>query len=196
MTAACVVLAAGASRRFGSEKLLHAIGGQMLLERALRACAAFPTIAVCSSTVALYAIAEHVTIVVNDSPDLGMSYSLQLANALIDPNDTIAVLPADLAHIEPPHVAAIVAASDGFDVAYPARTDRTPGHPVVFSPRARSYIAELEPGDTIRELRDRDGLTRRIVLVDDAWPYEDIDVPADLSRPSATLRPRSERRSG
>lgn len=185
MTAACVVLAAGASRRFGSEKLLHAIGGVMLLERALRACAAFPTVAVCSPVVAGYANAERGTIVVNDRPDLGMSYSLQLANGQVGPNDTIAILPADLALIEPHHVMAIVAASEGFDVTYPQRSDGTPGHPVVFSPRARSYIAELEPGDTIRKLRDRQGLTRHIVLVEDAWPYADVDVPGDVRDPSA-----------
>ena len=114
-----------------------------------------------------------------------MSHSLQLADTRIDPGDAIAVLPADLGLIEPQHVAAVIAAASGFDVTYPRREDGTPGHPVMLSARAREGISSLEPGDTIKRLRDRPGLTRRILAIEQVWPYLDVDRASDLERIAA-----------
>jgi molybdenum cofactor cytidylyltransferase len=178
----CVILAAGTSSRFGDDKLFHRVGGEALLARAIRACGAFATVVVAGTHTIAKLDSSRVELVPNERPELGMAYSLQRANERIEASHAIAVLPADLALIEPEHVAWVVAASHEADVTHPLRHDGTPGHPVVFSARARSGIATLPPGDTIKQLRDRADLTRIVIAVDDAWPYLDIDLPADVER--------------
>jgi molybdenum cofactor cytidylyltransferase len=178
----CVILAAGTSSRFGDDKLFHRIDGEALLARAIRACGAFATVVVAGTQTIAKLDPSRVELVPNERPELGMAYSLQRANERIEASHAIAVLPADLALIEPEHVAWVVAASHDADVTHPLRKDGTPGHPVVFSARARTRIAALPPGDTIKQLRNRAGLTRLVLAVNDAWPYLDIDQPGDLER--------------
>ncbi|HTU70224.1 MAG TPA: NTP transferase domain-containing protein [Candidatus Baltobacteraceae bacterium] len=176
-----VVLAAGRSRRFGSDKLLHGLpGGETLLERAVRAGGAFDSVLVCSPAIAARARALHPHTIVNRHPERGMSYSLRLANAAIAPESAIAVLPADLLLIGPHDVACVAASIDGADVAFPVRSDGTPGHPVVFAAGARPLIEQLCDGEPIACVRDRAGLTRRLVAIEEPWPYRDVDTPADI----------------
>ena len=179
-TVTIVVLAAGRSSRFGSNKLLEDIGGDTLLARALRACGTYAAVVVASTEIAAHGTLASKTVVVNDAPERGMAHSLKLANGRIDPDRTIVVLPADLLHVRADDVAGVVEQSSRFDVTFPVRADGTPGHPVVFSSRARAYIDELPDGDTIRQLRDRAGLQRRVIEVEEDWPYRDIDTRSDL----------------
>lgn len=181
MEITCVILAAGLSRRFGSNKLLErTAGGTTLLERALNACEGFPVVAVTLPETAAALRDTRARTILNHHPDLGMSHSLKLANELVDPSHAIAVLPADLACITPGDVRTVTAALGSNDVVYPVGTSGAPGHPVVFSPRARLGIAQLHDGDTIRELRDRDDLRRHALLVRSDGPFVDVDTPADM----------------
>ncbi len=181
MAITCVLLAAGLSRRFGSNKLTHPQpDGDTLLARALRACGDRPIVAVCLPETAAALVDTRARVIVNHDPDRGMAHSLALADAAIDPHETLAVLPADLACVEPADIDAIVAALGDADVAFPRRDDGTPGHPVLFSPLARRGIAGLPDGDTIRELRDRTDLRQAIVGRENAGPFVDVDTPADL----------------
>lgn len=175
-----VVLAAGRSSRFGSNKLLCDIGGETLLDRTLRACGSYPVIVIASPELADRVATAGKPFVVNDAPERGMAHSLRLANALVDAASSIAVLPADLLHVTAAGVTSILECSRDVDVTMPMRADGTPGHPVVFSAAARRYIDELPDGDTIRRMRDRPELTRRIVSIEDEWPYHDVDTPSDL----------------
>lgn len=176
-----VVLAAGESKRFGSQKLLHALPqGDTLLARAIRARGAYEALVVTSSALAELAKTLGARVVTNDEPERGMAHSLRLANAAVDPAHDLAVLPADLLLIEAGHLEQIVVAASGSDVTYPSRQDNTPGHPVVFSPRARAYIEELRDNEPIARIRDREDLTRRVVAIEEAWPYRDVDRPSDL----------------
>ncbi len=181
MQTTCVILAAGASQRFAGNKLTYPLAdGDTLLDRAVRACTAFPTVVVCSSVLVNRLNSKSITVVLNDEAALGMAYSLQLANRLIEGDRAIAIVVADLLLIESKHVEAIIANAHDADVTFPQRKDGTPGHPVVFSPRARPEIDMLPPGDSLRQLRDSSKLTRRIVPVEEAWPYRDVDRLADL----------------
>jgi molybdenum cofactor cytidylyltransferase len=176
-----VVLAAGTSSRFGSNKLLHHIDShETLFDRAIAACGSYPTLVVASSNVASIAESRGLSYIINEEPDRGMSYSLRLANAEIPPDRAIAILPADLLEATAARVASVIDRAGQADVTFPARTDGTPGHPVIFSPRARTSIGELPDGDTIRLLRDRAGLTRATIPIEEPWPYRDVDVAADL----------------
>jgi len=176
-----VILAAGQSTRFGSQKLLHKLEeNDTLFERALRAGGAFETVVVCSEDTLPLAQALHARAILNREPERGMAHSLNLANDAIDRERPILVLPADLLLIEPHHLADLAALADAADVVHPVRSDGTPGHPVYFSARARALIAQLGDNEPIARLRDHPDLTRRSVAIDDDWPYRDVDDPSDL----------------
>ena len=184
MGVTCVVLAAGASRRMGSDKLSQPLAdGSTLMQRAMRACAGYPAVVVTSS--ALAATLEPpagVTVVLNDEPERGMTHSLRLADERIWSGHSIAVLPADLPLANAATMRTVVEASGGVDVCYPVRANGTPGHPVVFSPEARKLLGELPEGDTLRALRENPALSRRALPIEDDAPYLDVDEPDDLRR--------------
>lgn len=182
MDVTCVILAAGLSRRYGANKLLQPdAAGQTLLERAVRACSAYPTFVVALRETAVALIGSPVQIVFNDHLDLGMSHSLRLANQIIDPAHAIAVLPADLGYIRPDDVEAIAARAGEADAIYPVHPSGQPGHPVLFSPRARAGIASLHDGDTISELRDRNDLTPLRIECESRGSFADVDTPAQFA---------------
>ncbi|HEX8805928.1 MAG TPA: NTP transferase domain-containing protein [Candidatus Aquilonibacter sp.] len=182
MAVTVVVLAAGESKRFGSQKLLHQLDrNDNLLARAIRASSGFNAVVVCSDATLAPAQALGAHTVINREPKRGMIHSLRLANDAIASKDAILVLPADLLRIEPHHLTGFAAlANDGDDVLFPVRADGTPGHPVYFSARARALIGRLAEGEPIAHLRDNAALSRRAVVVDEPWPFQDVDEPSDL----------------
>jgi molybdenum cofactor cytidylyltransferase len=176
-----VVLAAGESKRFGSQKLLHRLGANdTLFERAMRACGAFDSVVICSEATLPVAKTFHARAIVNREPQRGMVHSLRLANAQIDAERPILVLPADLLLIEAHHIESVAAIASEEDVIYPVRADGTPGHPVYFSARARRLIDSLGDNEPIAHLRDHRALRSRTVVVEEPWPYRDVDEPSDL----------------
>jgi molybdenum cofactor cytidylyltransferase len=182
MALTVVILAAGESKRFGSQKLLHRLNdNDTLLERAIRASRDFESVVVCSAATLALAQALEAQAILNREPERGMAHSLRLANDAIAPEHAILVLPADLLRIEPQHLRGFAALANGDDdVLFPLRDDGTPGHPVYFSARARRLIGLLADNEPIAQLRDRTGLARRTIAVDAAWPFADVDEPADL----------------
>jgi xanthine dehydrogenase accessory factor len=169
----------------GRQKLLERIEGRSLIRRALDAAAAWPTVVVASDAVAAEleasGAAEHVRIVRNGEPERGMNRSLALADAAIPAGEPIAVLLGDLPDCDAATVARVVAAyAEDVDVVIPQAGERF-GHPVVFGPVARRAIATLGDGDGLNQVRDAAGLRRRIVTVDDARGFDDIDTEAELA---------------
>ncbi len=123
---------------------------------------------------------ERVRVVRNAEPERGMTHSLALANAAIAPDETIAVLLADLPDCDAAAIARVIAASGpAWDVVVPRAGERF-GHPVVFGPAARARIAALPEGDALHRLRDDPALRRRVLDVPDARAFADIDTEADL----------------
>lgn len=177
-----VVLAAGASKRFRSDKLLAVLpSGERLIERALRAVADYATCVVVSPRLLEHVDTRAAAVVVNERPEFGMAHSLQLANERIDRDAALLVLPADLALIESRHVATVANVSEGHDVTYPQNATGVPGHPVIFSARARTFIAKLARGEPISRVRDRPDLARNILPIDEPWPYRDVDRESDIA---------------
>jgi molybdenum cofactor cytidylyltransferase len=175
-----VILAAGAARRMGKQKLLLPVDGRPMIQCVLDAAAAWPVIVVTGDEVAPTLGATALRIVRNDAPERGMSHSLKLGNAVIADGEPIAVLLGDLPDISPAAIATVIAAyDDSVDVVIP-QCGQTFVHPVVFGPRARRKIAALPDGDTIGRLRDDASLHRRIVEVG-AGCLTDIDTPADYT---------------
>jgi molybdenum cofactor cytidylyltransferase len=176
-----VVLAAGASRRMGTTKLLLPIDGRPIIEHVLRAAAGWPIVVVAGERVASTLDPRGLRVVKNAAPERGMSHSLALADAAIDAAQPIAVLLADLPDITPAAIAAALEAyDDSIDVVVP-RCGELYAHPVVFGPRARRKIGALPDGDTLKHLRDDPALRRRFIETD-AGALRDIDTPLDYAR--------------
>jgi CTP:molybdopterin cytidylyltransferase MocA len=169
----------------GRQKLLERIEGRSLIGRAIDAAGEWPTVVVASDAVAAelaaLGVAGRVKIVSNNEPERGMNRSLALADAAIAPDEPIAVLLGDLPDCDAAAVARVVAAyGDDVDVVVPQAGDRL-GHPVIFGPAARRAIATLPDGDGLNRIRDAAGMRRRVVAVDDARAFEDIDTEAELA---------------
>ena len=169
----------------GRQKLLEHIDGRSLIGRAVDAAAGWPTVVVASEAVAselaALGMADRVRIVRNNEPERGMNRSLALADAAIAPDEPIAVVLGDLPDCDAAAIARVLTAyGDDVDVVVPQAGDRL-GHPVVFGPAARRAIATLPDGDGLNRIRDAAGMRRRVVPVDDARTFEDIDTEAELA---------------
>ena len=99
MNLSLVVLAAGASRRFGAaNKLLQLLDGKPLLCHTLELAAALPVMqraAVCSVETAPLAEAAGFTVLLNPQPELGQSHSLRLGLAACRESDGCLFLTGD-----------------------------------------------------------------------------------------------------
>jgi molybdenum cofactor cytidylyltransferase len=176
-----VVLAAGSSARMGWNKLAAPFDGVPLARRVVIALAELRPLVVAGPEVAaVLAGLEGVTLLVTE-PTAGPSLSLGLANDALPADRTLAVAACDLPFLTAAAVRAFVRrVPDDADLAFPT-VDGTPGHPVVWSPAARTRIAGLGPGQAPVSLRADPGL-RVIALAetDDAYVV-DVDTPAAWS---------------
>lgn len=119
-------------------------------------------------------------VLVNSDPSRGMTSSLQAADGAIDTALALGVLVADKPFImETTLLACERAARPGADVVYPVSPAGEPGHPVIFSPRARRLLDALPHGDTLRALRDDPSLARVAVPCDDRGAFLDLDTPEE-----------------
>lgn len=176
-----IILAAGAARRMGRQKLLLEIDGQTMVDRVVQAASNWPIVVVTSDEVAPILGPSCVCVVRNSMPERGMAHSLKLANAVVPQDEAIAILLADMPDITPAAIATVIAGYDAdIDVVIP-RHGGAYGHPVIFGPLARRKIAELPDGDTVQRLRDDERLRRRFID-GPAEPFLDIDTPADYDR--------------
>lgn len=181
-----ILLAAGASKRFGSDKLVHPLAGQTPV--ALAALANLRSgvprvIAVVRPGVpglekALSDAGATVILCANAGDGMGAS----LASAVCASGDVAGwvIALADMPYIRPETVGKIAASlATGAAIAAPAfRGER--GHPVGIAARFRAQLEALRGDEGARSvLRQNAGLVT-LIDVDDPGVCRDIDTPADL----------------
>ena len=174
-----VVLAAGRSERMGFDKLVAPFAGVPLARRvALALRELSPLVVAAPPVAAVVGDIEGVEIVAT-APTAGAAATLALANAAVGRDLALAVVPCDLPCIDAARVAAFVARVDeGLDLAWPVVAG-VPGHPVVWSPRARARIALLRPNEApLRLRRDPELRVAALEASDEAY-VADVDTPAD-----------------
>ncbi len=173
-----VILAAGASRRAGTQKLLADFRGRRMIEYAIEAATAWRPLVVAGSSVAdALGTTEGITVIRNALPERGMSYSLKLADAQVPKEAWLMLLLGDKPLVTEVIIRALCRSLQGADLVYPLHPQTgVPGHPVFFSPAARAKIAALDDGDTIQRIRDDAGLVRRPVAVIEEGAYFDVDA--------------------
>jgi len=173
---AAVLLAAGASRRFGAADKLHAdLEGRPLVMHAaatLRTMGFGALVAVCGPATA--PLLDGFEVVINDMPDDGQARSVRLGveRALVHDVDAVLVALGDMPFVTPAHLHALLAA-DGDRVASSLDGQAMP--PALFRrDRARALLG-LDG--------DRGGgrlLTGATLVAGDAMLLADIDRPSDL----------------
>jgi molybdenum cofactor cytidylyltransferase len=184
------ILASGKSSRTGGrQKLLEDFRGRPMIRYAIEASRAWSPVVVASADVAAFLGQRcDVRTILNDKPELGMAYSLVLANAQCPANAPLIVLLADKPLVTAELIQNICESARDADVAFPVHTQmHEPGHPVVFLPQARAKVAQLADGDTIWMLRDDPALIRKTFETTDPGAFFDVDTLEDLRRGSRTI---------
>jgi CTP:molybdopterin cytidylyltransferase MocA len=191
---AAVLLAAGASRRFGSPKMLAQVEGEPLVRRVTRSFveAGFAEVAVVLAPGAggIAAALEGLGVVTveNPRPEDGMLSSAQVGlSALSSGCARVALSPADLPGLTASVLRRFLASlppAAPLGVAVPAGAGRR-GHPLVIPadlvPRLLSWEPERRLSELLREpdiqVQEISGFGAEVLL--------DIDVPADLAEAMA-----------
>lgn len=179
MTLAAVILAAGASTRFGSPKAAVRIGSRTMLQVVIDTATAAglaPIIVVAPSSIAVPRSARAVR---NDAPDAGMSRSLQMGIAAVPPDaEAAVVLLVDQPGVDIEHLRSL----DGWRGATPVvatRSDGVLGPPALIE-REGFRLVDAIGGDA--GLRDLLRTDPSLVTPVDHAPVVDIDTPHKLER--------------
>jgi CTP:molybdopterin cytidylyltransferase MocA len=175
---AAVILAAGASSRFGSPKQLAPFAGGTMLDATVlvaRRADLGPIIVVAPGEMPL---PEDVVRVANDDASAGMSRSLLLGLAAVPAGIAVVVLLGDQPTVSPAHVRRLVAARGLRSIVATAAAGVL-GPPVLLEPATVLQLADRVEGD--RGLRD---ILRshpdEVTTVEVPRLPPDVDVPADL----------------
>lgn len=187
---AAVLLAAGASTRFGSPKMLAPVGGEPLLRRVARSFleAGFAEVAVvlAPGADAVAATLEGLAVlpVVNPRPEEGMLSSVRAGiGELGDRSGRLAVTPADLPGLTAPVLRrlleALPAAPDDA-VVVPSAGGRR-GHPIVLPGSLVPRILVLGSEGRLSDLLREPGVAVHEVPGFGPEVFRDVDVPEDLA---------------
>src|SRR6056297_791122 len=189
MAGAAILLAAGFSRRFGSDKRRHVLeGGQSLLSRsvALYARAFCRLIVVLRpedddlAEQALAAAPDHrVEVVRCADASAGMGHSLACGARAGAGSDYLFVALADMAWVRPETLQrlrlALQQAPDNA-IVQPVYRDQ-PGHPVGFGAAHLAALAELQGDEGARSILHQAADVVQRLSVDDPGVLEDLDQP-------------------
>lgn len=194
-----LILAAGAARRFGSDKLRHPMpDGRPLIAHTLDAARAalgpaalVVVVAAGNAPLRAELAALAVTAVpVAAAPDAtdSLGRSLAAGVAALPATHGILILLADLPFIAPTTIAAVARAiAGGAPLAAPFHAGQR-GHPVGFAPAWRDDLLALHGEYGARDLLQRAGTRLQRIVVDDPGCITDIDTPKGLAEALASRR--------
>jgi len=181
-----ILLAAGASKRFGSDKLMHPLAGQATVASAalanLRVAVPHVIAVVRPGSAKLENLLSEggATVILCADADDGMGVSLATA---VRGSGAVAgwvIALADMPYIRPETIGRIAASLvAGAPIVAPAYRGKR-GHPVGLSARFRAHLETLRGDEGARALlKEYAGLVK-LIEVDDPGVCRDIDTPADL----------------
>jgi len=165
----------------GAQKLLMDVRGVPMLDRVLDACRDFETIVVSYPEVTPHIrLRPRMKVIQNTRPELGMAHSFEIANGSAPPEHALLVFLGDKPLVTTTLAGTIAqhGRDSQADVCFPERGG-VGGHPVFFSPRARTRL-EVTTGDSLQSLRDDPELSRVSIPIDDDGAYDDVNDPAQL----------------
>ncbi len=173
-----VVLAAGASKRFGADDKLSAeFGGKPILHHVLDSLS---VLGFGEILVVARAPLEDAAHIVNPYPEEGMGRSLAMGMAALRPCEAAFVVLADMPLVVPALYREMAAALPGHDIVVPVH-DGQNGHPVLFASVCFDDLRGLSGDHGARDLL-RSGHYRVRRIAAGAFILADIDTPEDLAR--------------
>ncbi len=183
-----VLLAAGNSERFGSNKLMYPLedGLTVAVSAARNLVNAVPeSIAIIKpgqQQLASSLSALGLAVIENPKADEGMGTSLALGiQASIDANGWLIAL-ADMPWVKPKTIHALAdRLIKGVSMVAPSY-EQTRGHPVGFSSDWRDDLLNLSGDKGARHLLNEHVDALRLLITDDPGVVRDIDVPEDLNQ--------------
>ncbi len=188
-----IILAAGASRRFGADdKLTSPLGGQPMIAHVfdLAATARIDALAVLApgSKVAGLAGERGIRTVTNPAPERGIGRSLACGIAALEPSvDGCLVLLGDMPWISPRTITALIDAAQAHPQALALKPvhQGQAGNPALIRAPLFSRIKDLDGDDGAKAILA--GLGDRLVSVpvEDPAILRDVDRPGDLPPPGA-----------
>lgn len=178
-----IILAAGLSRRMGTQKLLLPIGGKPMIQHCLDLAARFPFTR--SVLVTTQAIADQVywmgEIVINPGPEQGQSTSVCLGVQAADAGDSLFFFMGDQPLLDEATITAILEADNGERIVYPVGADNQPKSPTLFAPRFRADLLALTGDEGGRQVRRQYPAACWPVSVADGRILLDIDTPGEYA---------------
>lgn len=185
-----VVLAAGRSTRMGRSKPLLALGGETLVERAVRVLleggcgGVVAVVRAGDNAAAQLASAAGARVVVNGNPHAEQVDSLRLAlRDLPDDAAAAAVLPVDVPFVRPATVARLIAAfRAGTALVVRPMYRGEPGHPTLFARALFADFAARELPHGARTVIEAHAADTLDIEVEDPGVAQDVDTPEDLAR--------------
>lgn len=192
-----VLLAAGASRRFGAAKLLAAYGGATLLSTSLTRALAAPARTVwlvvgsgaeaveaeARTTAATLGTAARLKVVHAEGWAEGMSASLRAGLTALSPDCEAAWIGlADMPRVPPDVDAQLITALRGGAFAAAPVVGGRRGHPVMLRRALFPDLLALTGDAGARRVLDALGPALALVPTNDRGVLEDVDTPDDLAR--------------
>ena len=181
MHTAAVILAAGASARFGSPKQLARIGNRTMLASVIDTAGEAnlaPILVVVSPGIPL---PPDVVPIVNAQPEAGLSRSLRMGIAALSPDvDAAVILLGDQPTLPVETIRVVVSAARNDRPVVAARADGRLGPPVLLLREAFRLAQEATGDEGLRSI-----LTEHpelVTQVDIGAHAPDVDTPADLER--------------
>jgi CTP:molybdopterin cytidylyltransferase MocA len=174
-----VILAAGASTRFGSPKQLARVGDRTMLERVAdvaRASGLAPIVAVVPSGIR---VPQGTLAIVNDRPEEGLSRSLRLGIAALPADaDAAVILLGDQPTVTAATIAALLSKAHGERPVVATRSGGHVGPPVLLRREAFGLVEEASGDEGLGPVLARNA--DLVTHLDVAAHAPDVDTPADL----------------
>jgi molybdenum cofactor cytidylyltransferase len=183
-----ILLAAGAARRFGSDKLMHPLkeGTPLAAVSGRHLAQALPgsVVVVRSARSALADRLEAAGLVVVECPEAegGMGHTLAAGVRATPRAGGWVVALADMPYIRPESIQRVAREIAGGAAIAMAAYEGARGHPVGFAARYYPELIALRGDQGARDLVKRDAASLSICETADPGVLRDIDTPADLQR--------------
>lgn len=181
-----VILAAGAGRRFGGDKLAAVVDGEPMLRGVVRAYAALcGRVTVVARSESQFATALEdlpVTVVTNPDADEGIASSIRAAVSSCSDRPAVMIALADEPRVDRALVAAVMNRWQETSAPVVApRFNGIVGHPVIFDRSCFADLLALDGDAGARGVIRKMGDEVRYIDVDHTPPV-DIDTPDDLRK--------------